>query len=316
MSASLVPVAAPAASDGRTVALDSPALAIATGGDTLLGRIIARAVLPNAPAATNPVAATAEKSLAADAASNATTTRTASAVASAQPAQSESSTLDTFVTAFASALAKDGDRNDGSAASTAQPAASNVASTGPAAQAVPSLATPVQNTGAVTPPVPTSALPQPQHVDPNAVVDQLLRGISVNTTDGTSTVRLRLVPETLGDVSVKLIVSGGSVDASIIAHTPEAQNALAGAQSQLAKSFADAGLKLSSFTVGLAGGGFADARDQSRSNASFTRSSSRRIAGAGAAEDETDETSLLATSSFGPPIYSARTLPGAFNHLA
>jgi len=308
--ASAVPVAASTASDGRTVALDNPALATATGGDTLLGRIIARAVLPNAPAP-NAAPAVEEKSSAPTVGSEATTTATMTGTTS-----SSSPALDAFVTAFASALARDDERSAAQAAP-AVPSANGGATTVTAAAAVPAVAIPQsQSSASITPPAPAPTLPQPQHVDPNAVIDQMLRGISISSTDGTSTVRLRLVPETLGDVSVKLIVSGGAVDASITAHTAEAQNALAGAQSQLAKSFADAGLKLSSFNVGLAGGGFADARDQSRSNASFARASSRRIGGAGATHDEDDETSLLATSGIGPPIYSARTLPGAFNHLA
>ncbi len=302
--------AAFAASDGRTVAI-SPAFAIATGGDTPLGRIIARAALPSAQAAPAAVATgeTAARGTAANAA--------AASASNASPARSESGTLDAFVTAFASALANDAERDKRDLAALAAPAANadSAATSAASAQSAASLAMPVtRDAASIMPPAPAPPLPQPQPVDANAVVDQLLRGISVRTTDGSSQVHLRLVPETLGDVSVKLVVSGGSVDASITAHTPEAQSALAGAQSQLAKSFADAGLKLQSFNVGLAGS-FADARDQSRSNESFARSATRRIGGVAAAQDESDD-ALLATPSIGPPIYSARSLPGAFNHLA
>ena len=167
----------------------------------------------------------------------------------------------------------------------------------------------------ITPATTAPPLPQAQHVDANAVVDQMLRGVAIRTTDGQSEVRLRLVPENLGDVSVKLIVSGGSVDASLVAHTAEAQNALAGGAAQLAKTLADAGLKLQSFTVGLAGG-FADARDQSRSHDSGNRPGSRRFGGVRSIEtDEPDEAALLAAPGIGPSIYSPHRLPWALEYL-
>nr|MDP9105469.1 flagellar hook-length control protein FliK [Candidatus Eremiobacteraeota bacterium] len=143
----------------------------------------------------------------------------------------------------------------------------------------------------------------------------MLRGMAIRTTDGQSEVRLRLVPENLGDVSVKLIVNGGSVDASIVAHTADAQTALAGGQLQLAKTLADAGLKLQSFTVGLAGD-FSSNRDQSRPNDSWNRSGWRRI---GVVEtvgtDEPADPSLLAVPSFGPPIYAANPALLHLNYL-
>ncbi len=162
--------------------------------------------------------------------------------------------------------------------------------------------------------MPPPALPQPQHVDANAVIDQVLRGMAIRTTDGQSEVRLRLVPEQLGDVSIKLIVSGGSVDAAITAHTADAQSALAGAQTQLAKSLAEAGLKLQSFNVGLAGS-FADPRDQSRPNDQFTRPATRRIGAVEATDADASDQALLAVPSFGPPIYVANPALGALNYL-
>jgi hypothetical protein len=126
---------------------------------------------------------------------------------------------------------------------------------------------------------------------------------------------MRLIPASLGDVTIKLVVSGGSVDASIVAHTADAQNALAGGQTQLAKTLADAGLKLQSFTVGLAGD-FTDNRDQSRPNDSGTRPGWRRIGGVESVDvNEPDDTSLLAVPSFGPPIYAANPLLRHLNYL-
>ena len=67
--------------------------------------------------------------------------------------------------------------------------------------------------------------PQPSQtaVDPNLVVDQILRGAFLNTVGTVSTVRLRLVPEELGDVSVKLTLEGSTVSAQVMAQTPAAQ---------------------------------------------------------------------------------------------
>jgi flagellar hook-length control protein FliK len=320
---SAAPVAPATASDGRTVALSDPAQAIAAGGDTPLGRILTRAVVAGEQRSTQ----TGGTSTAASA-----TSAGASGTA-ANAAGDGTATVDAFLQAFASALA----RTDGTApnanASGANVAATayDLAATAPAARAdddrtaaSPSatgtatpFAIPVANDAApVAPPVPAATLPYAQPVDANAVVDQMLRGVAIRTTDGQSEVRLRLVPENLGDVSVKLVVSGGSVDASLTAHTAEAQTALAGGAAQLAKTLADAGLKLQSFSVGLAGG-FADTRDQSRSHDSGTRSNARRIGGLRSTEtDEPDDASLIAAPGIGPSIYSPHRMPWALEYLA
>ncbi|HEY0395503.1 MAG TPA: flagellar hook-length control protein FliK [Candidatus Elarobacter sp.] len=316
---SAVPAAPAAASDGRIVALDTPAQAVATGGDTPLGRALARAVLAGDQRPT-PVAG---PILGAWHGANPPAN-----VVTAPP--EPPAVLDAFVQAFASALARgdaaaSGASRDGSAPSGPSPSApaaisgsSGAAPSTTTVQPAFSFAIPVVHEApAIVPPAQAATLPQPQHVDANAVVDQMLRGMTVRTSDGQSEVRLRLVPESLGDVSVKLIVSGGSVDASITAHTAEAQNALAGGAGQLAKTLADAGLKLQSFTVGLAGGAFADARDQSRQNDAWTRSGARRIGGMRSADvDDAADAALLAdVPSIGPPIYSARSLPGSLSYL-
>jgi flagellar hook-length control protein FliK len=323
---SAAPVAPAAASDGRTVALSDPAQAIAAGGDTPLGRILTRAVVAGEQRSTE----IGGKSVAAQ-----TATSLASANAGANgTAAAGDGTVDAFLQAFASALARaDGTAPNANASGANASTTFDLAATAPAARAdddrtaaSPSATTtsttapfaiPVAHEAApVAPPAPAATLPQAQHVDANAVVDQMLRGVAIRTTDGQSEVRLRLVPENLGDVSVKLIVSGGSVDASLTAHTAEAQTALAGGAAQLAKTLADAGLKLQSFTVGLAGG-FADPRDQSRSHDSGTRSNPRRIGGLRSTEtDEPDEASLLAAPGIGPSIYSPHRMPWALEYLA
>ncbi|HEV2738583.1 MAG TPA: flagellar hook-length control protein FliK [Candidatus Elarobacter sp.] len=309
--------AAQAAGDGRTVALPAVVQAVASGGDTLLGRILTRAMLadpqPSAPADATPVDAAANR-IANAAPAPAAAAHPASA--NVNPNAANANVLEAFVHAFTSAVA----RND--AAQRSEPAAIlPFDAPAPPAPAPPpqtplTFAIPVAHDSLpVAPAPPAPAAAQPPHVDANAVVDQMLRGMAIRTTDGQSEVRLRLVPENLGDVSVKLIVSGGSVDASIVAHTADAQTALAGGQLQLAKTLADAGLKLQSFTVGLAGD-FTGNRDQSRPNDSWNRSGWRRI---GVVEsvgtDESADPALLAVPSFGPPIYAASPALRNLNYL-
>ncbi|MDB5071190.1 MAG: flagellar hook-length control protein FliK [Candidatus Eremiobacteraeota bacterium] len=324
--------AAPAASDGRTVALESPAQAVAAGGDTPLGRIVARALLAgdqNGSAApvtpvSGPFQSGAFHRLDGSPRDVVTSADGLASVSGASAPAGSRSVLDAFVQAFAAALARADAPGSGRGNSAISPppvlpeATAVAASSAAPAQPALAFAIPfVHDAPAVAPPAPAQTMPQPQHVDANAVVDQILRGMTIRTTDGQSEVRLRLVPENLGDVSVKLTVTGGLVDASITAHSADAQNALAGGQNQLAKTLADAGLKLQSFTVGLAGGGFADARDQSRPRDSWNRPGSRRFGGVESVDfDESGDASLLANSSFGPPIYSARSLPGTLNRLA
>jgi flagellar hook-length control protein FliK len=305
------------ASDGRTVAF-APLQAIASGGDTPLGRILTRAVLADS-----------SRTVPADTPIDGPSHHLAGGVQpvdqpvlgpSTAAGTSAAAAVDAFVTAFASRLARsDGAGAERHAGEIAAPVAASTAQPPPGtatAQPVASFALPTAHDAvSIAPPTPPQTMPQPQHVDANAVVDQILRGMQIRTTDGQSEVRLRLVPEQLGEVSVKLIVSGGSVDASITAHTADAQSALAGAQTQLAKSLADAGLKLQSFSVGLAGG-FADPRDQSRPNDRSTGSASRRIGAVEAADaDASPDPSLLAVPSFGPPIYAANPALGALNYL-
>jgi hypothetical protein len=296
--AAVVKPAVEAAGDGRVVALVAPIPVIATGGDTPLGRILTRAVNLDTQSSAPANAAQGTRRVApGDVNPNAI-----------------SNAIDAFLPAFENALGRNyvGPRP--------QPVVIDDVTVSPTPGLPPTIAVPyatqvARDTLPVAPLPPAPASPQPQHVDANAVVDQILRGMAIRTTDGQSEVRLRLVPENLGDVSVKLVVSGGSVDASIVAHTADAQTALAGGQNQLAKTLADAGLKLQSFTVGLAGD-FAGNRDQSRPNGSWTRPTWRRIGGLESVDvDEPVDTSLLAVPSFGPPIYAANPALRNLNYL-
>jgi flagellar hook-length control protein FliK len=307
LAISAVP-AAEAARDGHIVALVAPVPVIATGGDTPLGRILTRAMLLDTQPPPQVDPAVNRATAAAPAAA------THVAAASSEPNEIATA-LDAFVHAFTNTVARNDTTPRSEPAAIAPLNAPVPPVTALPLQPMPYVTAVAHDTLPVAPLPPASTSPPPQHVDANAVVDQILRGMAIRTTDGQSEVRLRLVPENLGDVSVKLVVSGGSVDASIIAHTADAQTALAGGQNQLAKTLADAGLKLQSFTVGLAGD-FAGNRDQSRPNDSWTRSAWRRIGGLESVDvDEPVDSSLLAVPSFGPPIYAANPALRNLNYL-
>jgi hypothetical protein len=121
-------------------------------------------------------------------------------------------------------------------------------------------------------------------------------------------------------VSVKLVVTGGSVDASITTSTPAAQSALLGGQAQLTRTLADAGLKLQSFTValGTGGGSTSNGNGDANADARSRQSSTQRIGAIGSTggdETDVDDPSLLALPAIGPPIYTASTALGALNYL-
>lgn len=304
--------------DSRVAASPASAL-LAAGGDTLLGRILTRAMqagVQRTAAAGGASAATAKTGAAVDA-------DPAAGVPAAGAASTAAQALDAYVRSFTAALeradaggaAHAGAAKDPSPSDVSSERAGATANTGTGAPAFAAAIGQLQHDAApATPPAPAPAPPAQPPVDHGAIVDQVLRGVNVHVADGQSEVRLRLVPEQLGDVTVKLVVSGGAVDASMTAHSADAQSALAGAQSQLAKTLADAGLKLQSFTVALAGGS-ADARDRSGAQPQTRHPSSRRIAGVAAADGSEDasDAALLASPSFGPPIYAAA--PGALDYL-
>jgi hypothetical protein len=157
-------------------------------------------------------------------------------------------------------------------------------------------------------------LPSQTTVDPNLVVSQLLHGLSLNAVDTTSTVRMRLVPEELGDVSVKLTIEGSSVSAQVMAQTPAAHDALVAGQGQLARAFEDAGLKLTSFNVDLAGG-FASFQQQQQQQSSQQGAPNGHPLLGGVDTPETDDGSLVAAPNFGPPVLAGVSW-SALNYLA
>ncbi len=91
-------------------------------------------------------------------------------------------------------------------------------------------------------------------VDPQSVIEQVVKGISMRNSGTTSEVRMRLQPEQLGDVALKLTVTGNTITANVIAQNAHVRDLLLSNQQQLARSLADAGLSLGNFSVDVSGG--------------------------------------------------------------
>lgn len=321
--------------------------AAGTGGGTLLGRTLTRAANAAADLGSNPVAAaTAESASAVNAVASASSNQTsaegnggetatpaqagaAAATAQASSAAASTATVAAFLQSFEKALASTAQASDADAPDQTQTdgtaaAATPVASPGTAGQSflasIGALQTAqVQTTTTQAAPPQTTGGTAPQTTDgtdPNAVVSQLLRGINMRDLGSSSEIRLRLVPESLGDVSVKLTVdNAGSVTASILAHTTEAHDALVAGQGQLTRSLSDAGLKLTSFNVDLSNsGGNAFGQQQSQ-----PQQQPRGGYGAGPVVSTTDSSEdplLAAVPSFAPPATAATPGASALNYLA
>lgn len=135
-------------------------------------------------------------------------------------------------------------------------------------------------------------------IDPQAVIEQLVKGIVLRNSGNTSEVRMRLQPEHLGDVSLKLTVSGNTITATIVAQNAHVRDMLLQNQQQLARSLSEAGLSLGNFSVDVSGGngGFTDQRSQQQQP---------RIGRVGAfAAVLNGEDDTWADARFGPPILS------------
>lgn len=292
------PVAALFATDGRTVA--SSERKIGTNGDTPLGRSLTRAF--NLASSTEPaIAATAS-----DAKTGAHT----------------GDDLARFLDTFAAALAK----ADGSANASLTPTspahdflatldAANAASVA-TSQAGPTPLLGIANPNGAPAPVAfdaalfaTPPTYTPQNADRYAVVEQVLKGLSIRNLGGISNaeVRIRLAPEHLGEVNVKLVINSGQVSATVVAANADVRDTLVANQQHLARSLESAGLKLSSFNVDVSNGGFAGFQHQQQQQPSATRGS---VAEAFDDSFVPDDLAIAATPSFAPPQASV-----ALGHL-
>jgi hypothetical protein len=317
--------------------------AAGTGGGTLLGRSLTRAanaaaalgpspitaLAPGAPGLPQIAAASAPQQGSADSKGGSTpnpggsaaTAALAAAGGSAQAAPDAA--LAAFVQTFQRALAFNanaaaaetpaatGQPSDGTAPAVSDTTAIGSAQSFLASLGIQSPQTPA--TSSAQPDTPVAAQTSPT-TDPNAVVAQLVRGLTMSNLGTSSQVRLRLVPETLGDLSIKLNVDNttGSVSASVLAQTPDARDALIANQGQLHRALADAGLKLSSFNVDLSNSGanmFGQQQPQPQHQQRFG-SSQRSVL----ASEDTSGDSLSAVPSFAPPAMVAAGT-GTLNYL-
>ena len=102
---------------------------------------------------------------------------------------------------------------------------------------------------------PSAAAPTTQPLDVQALVEQMIAGMQLRTaSDGSSQMQIKLVPEPLGEVAVKLTVSGTNVTANVVAQSADTRTTLLANHQQLARSLADSGLKLTGFSVDVSGG--------------------------------------------------------------
>lgn len=145
-------------------------------------------------------------------------------------------------------------------------------------------------------------------IDAQAVIDQIVKGFAVHTSGSTSEVRMRLQPEQLGDVSLKLSVSGGTVNASIVAQNADVRQTLLANQHQLAASLADAGLSLGTFSVDVSGGN-PDGRTAQQFQQFGKKSFSRAFS------DDVEATDTV-EPKFGPSILNRPADPWLLNYFA
>jgi flagellar hook-length control protein FliK len=145
-------------------------------------------------------------------------------------------------------------------------------------------------------------------VDPSAIVEQVVRSMAMRTqSDGTSEVRMRLVPEHLGSITLSLKVDGSNVSATAVAQNADVRNALVAHQQQLARSLADSGLKLTSFSVNTSGGNAGQDQPRDRTSGFGRHYAVHEVAASG----QTDSTESTLVE---PAIVSQSTL-ALFNYL-
>jgi flagellar hook-length control protein FliK len=176
--------------------------------------------------------------------------------------------------------------------------ASNLFAPGPSA----SLTTQVQSAF-------QSQTPASSAVNVSAVIEQLVQSMTMRTVQqGTSEIRLQLQPENLGEVTMKLTVSGSQVSANLVAQNADVQTVLVANHQDLARSLASAGLTLSGFSVDVSGGDAGSDQNKDRT-AGFGR---RYVVHEVGGEPVTESADA---SSSGPALLGSTNLE-LFNYLA
>ena len=125
---------------------------------------------------------------------------------------------------------------------------------------------------------------------------------------GSSEIHLHLQPANLGDMTMKITVSGTQISASVIAANGDVRSALLSGHQQLARSLANSGLTLSGFSVDVSGGD-AGSRDQNKGQQGFGRRYVVHELGTVAAAQ------TPALSNLGPALLTGKGVE-LFNYLA
>lgn len=155
---------------------------------------------------------------------------------------------------------------------------------------------------------PAASAPTPYAMDPQSVIEQVVKGIMLRNSGNTSEVRMRLQPDHLGDVSLKLTVTGNTISANIIAQNANVRDLLMQNQQQLARTLSEAGLSLGQFSVDVSGGNPGFSQRQSAQHRSLSRAGALHF-------DTLPEDETWADARFGPPVM-AGTRSLVLNYLA
>ncbi len=146
-------------------------------------------------------------------------------------------------------------------------------------------------------------------VDQSAIIEQMVKGITMRTVaEGTSEIRLQLQPENLGQVTMRLSVSGNQVTANVVAQSVDVRNALVANHQDLARSLNEAGLTLSGFSVDVSGGDAGQDQSKDRTAGFGRRYIVHELSGQTTAE-------TTEASNPGPPLLGGSSLE-LFNSLA
>lgn len=147
-------------------------------------------------------------------------------------------------------------------------------------------------------------------VDANAVVEQVVKSMVMRTNQsGSSEIRLRLNPDNLGEVTMKITVSGSSISANMVAANGDVRNALLSNHQHLAQSLNEAGLTLTGFSVDVSGGDAGRDQNRDRTGGFGRRYVVHEIGGSEVGSDAAQ------TSSTGPQLLPSSSLE-LFNYLA
>lgn len=149
----------------------------------------------------------------------------------------------------------------------------------------------------------------PPAIDPQSVIEQLVKGIVLRNFGSTSEMRMRLQPEHLGDVSLKLTVTGNTISANIVAQNADVRDMLMNNQQQLARALSDAGLSLGNFSVDVSGGNAGFSQQQTAQHRSLAKAGALHLSALG--EDD----ATMTDPRFGPPLLSGAK-PWVLNYLA